>query len=311
VFWGWAVLSLLVTLYIIVSELSFWKVSLSNILPKRISQNVYGKVFPKKESRNKLVVIGHLDTNRTPVLFHRRVVHFLPAILMMLVAFDILKILAFVFGPLTGAHSSVILLSLILDIPILIVLLAMLHGDLFSPFTEGANDNATAAGVVLSLAEHFGNGPLEHTEYWALCTGCEEATLTGIRDFLDKHGDELKDAWFIDLECLGIGDLKYITYEGMLKKYYSNPGLVRAAVDVAGTMEDLGVASMPLRTGYTETAIVIGRGFKGITLMAFPEGVEEMPHWHQTSDRIGNVEPENLDNAMRYVVAIAEELDSE
>ena len=306
----WSVLLCVLMLYFSAAEMSFSKLSLSKFLPKGISQNVFGKVFPKGPSRNKLVVIGHLDTNRTPILFHPRIVGLLPAIFNIVVACVVLKALAFAVGPFFLSPRTVLIVSLILDIPILLILLAELHGDLFSPFTEGANDNASAAAVVLSLAERFANEPLEQTEYWALCTGCEEATLTGIQAFLDKHADELRDAWFIDLECVGIGELRYITYEGMLKKYYSNPGLVRAAAEVAEAIGYDKVEGIPLKSGYTETGIVLKRGLRGITIMAFPEGAHDVPHWHQTSDRMSNLEPETVDSALEYVTALARELDS-
>ncbi len=45
--------------------------------------------------------------------------------------------------------------------------------------------------------------------------------------------------------------------------------------------------------------------------MTFPEGSDAVPHWHQVSDRIGNIDPETVNRAMRYVAAIARELDSE
>jgi hypothetical protein len=310
--WGVSVFFLLLTIYIIVAELSFWRLSLSNLLPKRLSQNVYGKVFPKRESKNKLVVIGHLDTNRTPVLFHRRIVKFMPGMLAAMFACIVLKAIGFSVSSLVDdLHAKIFVASLILDGPIFLMLLAMLHGDLISAYTEGANDNATGAAIVLSLADVFTREPLERTEYWALCTGCEEATLTGIKDFLKRHSDELRDAWFVDLECLGIGNLRYVTYEGMLKKYYSNSGLVRAAVDAAHAVGDPSIGSMSLTSGYTETAIVLGKGHKGITIMAFPEGAHDVPHWHQVSDKISNVDPEGLDRALRYIVTLAQELDSE
>jgi len=309
--WGWSILLCVVSLVLIMGELSFWRLSLSSFLPKRVSQNVYGRIPPKTEPRKKLVVIGHLDTNRTPVFFHPRLVHYLPLILTGVVICVVLKALAFLVGTAIGAYAAVLIVSLVLDIPIVLMLAGMLHGDIFSPFTEGANDNATGAAVVLSLAELFAMEPLEQTEYWALCTGCEEATLSGIRSFLDKHADELRDAYFVDLECLGIGEIRYITYEGMLKKYYSNPGLVQAAADAAKKMGDSGIVAMPLKSGYTETAIVLGRGLRGITIMAVPAGSDDVPHWHQVTDRIENLEPDTLNNAMRYVVALARELDSE
>jgi hypothetical protein len=306
----WAVLPCILSLCAVVAELSFWKLSLSNILPKRVSQNVHGRVAPKRPARNKLVLIGHLDTNCTPILFHRRIVGLLPHVMGVVLACVVIKALLFTFGPLLISPRSVLIAALLLDAPIFLTLLAELHGDLFSPFTEGANDNASAAGVVLSLAERFAREPLEQTEVWALCTGCEEATLTGIQAFLDKHGDELKNAWFVDLECVGIGELRFITQEGMLKKYHSNPGLIRAAAEAAEAVGDDKIVGAPLKSGYTETSIVLKRGFSGITIMAMPEGADDVPHWHQTSDRIDNLEPETVDKALEYVAALARELDS-
>ncbi|MBI4831614.1 MAG: M28 family peptidase [Candidatus Lindowbacteria bacterium] len=307
--WGWSALLCALAICAIVAELSFWKVSLSNLLPKRVSQNVYGKISPKGKTARRLVVIGHLDTNRTPLLFHPSLVPYLNLILMAVAGCVALKGLIFLFAGVqdgAGVRGAV----LILDIPAAVALLVMLHGDLFSPFTQGANDNATGAAVTLSVAELFSRDPLERTEYWALCTGCEEATLTGIRAFLDKHGEELKDAYFVDLECLGIGKLRYITYEGMLKKCYSNSGLLRAASEAAKALGDGSVEASPLKLGYTETAVVISHGLRGITVMAFPEGSELVPHWHQTSDRLENIDPRNLDKAVRFLVALAREIDS-
>jgi hypothetical protein len=307
----WPVLLCALAIYLTAAELSFWKLSLSNFLPRRVSQNVYGKVPPKGLSRKKLIVIGHLDTHRTPVLFHRRIVGLLPAILAVVVACVALKAMTFAVGPLLISPGAVLIIVLVLDIPLVFTLLAQLHGDCMSPFTEGANDNASGAAVALSLAELLAREPLEQTEYWALCTGCEEAALTGIKAFLDKHGDELSDAWFVDLECVGIGELRYITCEGMLKKYYSDPGLIRAAAEAAEAVGDDKIVGIPLDSGYSETAIVLKRGFSGITIMAMPEGSGNVPHWHQISDRICNIEPQTVDSALRYVAALARELDSE
>lgn len=43
-----------------------------------------------------------------------------------------------------------------------------------TPFTAGANDNASAVGLVLTLAEALVKQPLQHTRVWLACTGCEE-----------------------------------------------------------------------------------------------------------------------------------------
>jgi hypothetical protein len=97
----------------------------------------------------------------------------------------------------------------------------------------------------------------------------------------------------------------------MLKKYYSNPGLIRAAAEVAEEIGDDKILGIPLESSYSETAIVLKRKFSGITISAMPEGSDKVPHWHQMSDRVGNIDPQTIDKALQYVAALARELDSE
>ena len=53
-----------------------------------------------------------------------------------------------------------------------------------TPFTAGANDNASAVGLVLTLAEAPVSPPLAHTRVWQACTGCEEVQHYGADPFL-------------------------------------------------------------------------------------------------------------------------------
>ena len=59
-----------------------------------------------------------------------------------------------------------------------------------TPFTAGANDNASAVGLVLTLAETLRTAPLQHTRVWLACTGCEEAQHYGAIDFFRRHRSE-------------------------------------------------------------------------------------------------------------------------
>jgi hypothetical protein len=44
--------------------------------------------------------------------------------------------------------------------------------------------------------------------------------------------------------------------------------------------------------------------------MAFPEGTALVPHWHRLSDRVENINPQNLENTVRHLIALARKLDS-
>lgn len=304
--WIWSAALCFLAFYIMLGESGFWKYSLSNFLPKRNSQNVYGKIQPKGATSRRFVVIGHLDTNLTPILFHPAVIRYYNHILLSVGVCVGVKMLLFLLGSILWDGTGVLTAGLVLDIPIAVVLLIVLHGDFVSPYTEGANDNATGAAVALSLAEFFAREPLNHTECWALCTGCEEAMLGGIQDFLERHAEELRDACFVNLECLGVGSLRVITCEGMLTKFHSDPGLVRALSEASNG----DIKESSLKRGYTETPMILKRGLRAVTIMAFPEGVEQIPHWHRVSDRFENISAKNLEKALTHLVALARKLDS-
>ena len=189
----------------------------------------------------------------------------------------------------------------------LIVLLLCLQADL-TPYTKGANDNASAVGVNLSLAERLVKEPLQRTEVWVLCSGCEEVGCYGMLAFLKAHKDELRQAYFIDLEGVGVGQLYYASREGMSKAYRSHPELVAMAEKVTARRPELIAGPRVLPAGYTETGVVVKEGLKGITIIALsPQGF--LPYWHQPEDTIDKIEGETLAKAHECVWEMMQEID--
>jgi hypothetical protein len=84
-----------------------------------------------------------------------------------------------------------------------VLLLALCVQAVSTPITHGANDNATAAGMILTLAEHFRQMPLKNTRLWLVCTGSEEALHDGAIDFFRRHKSELFNPKAVVLESLG------------------------------------------------------------------------------------------------------------
>lgn len=58
-----------------------------------------------------------------------------------------------------------------------------------------------------------GNAPLEHTEVWLAFTGAEEVGSVGMHVLLDRCGEQLRDAYFLDFEMVGRGSwpMRHIT----------------------------------------------------------------------------------------------------
>lgn len=292
-----------------IAEINFYDNPIRRLLPKGPSQNVVGIAPSRLVPRQRVVLVGHLDTHRTPFLFRSRG---------WVVVFAVLVILGFIGGAINiGLYALgtatgwfwVYPAALFPTFVLALIGLACLQADA-TPFSVGANDNASAVGVVLHLAHLLREQPLLETEVWVLCSGCEEVGCYGMADFLDRYGSDLRGAFFINFEGVGIGKIRYAAREGMTYPYPSDPALLEVARRVAARHPDWGASSKVLAAGYTETGLVIQRGFRGITLVGLDEA-GFLPRWHQPSDTLEHLQPETLQRAALFAWEMLRELDRE
>jgi len=227
--WGAAAAALLTAaaLVSVLLELAFRPNPFRWILPKGQSQNVWARIEPRREARDNVVLIGHLDTHRTPLLFAKRWVRLLGNLVPTAMGACLLLMAAFV--------ARIFLASPILSyaaLPLAVVMLAlfllMAQAD-FTPFAAGANDNATGVGVVLEMARNLRSAPLEHTRIWILASGCEEVGCYGAEDFAVRHKAELNNPVWMSIDSVGgIGaGVAYLTDETFLLTTRSDPRLLR------------------------------------------------------------------------------------
>ncbi|MGQ9627888.1 MAG: M28 family peptidase [Anaerolineae bacterium] len=277
------------------AELNFTDNFLRRLLPRGKSQNVIARIPPAGPALQDVVLIGHLDSGRTPFLFRS---------VPLLLTFVILSILAF-FNLASGVIIYLAGAILGWAVPGWLFwpgALLSAGGVLFcleaelSPYSVGANDNASAVGVNLSLAERLSRSPLKNTRVWVLFSGSEEVGCYGMAAFLTKHRDELREAYFINLEGVGIGALHYASREGMLRPYPSHPALIALLQRVGERRPELKAEIFVVRAGYTETGVVVKNGLRGITILGIsPPGV--MAYWHQRGDTADKLEEETLSRA--------------
>ncbi|MGE5123041.1 MAG: M28 family peptidase, partial [Acidobacteriaceae bacterium] len=178
------ILSALISLFAVVCELlelSFIRNPFRWIVPKGQSQNVFAVISPSGEHRQDLVLVGHLDSQRTPIIFSTRSwVKIYDRFTMLTFICFILQIVVYslaVFINLPWAWYASIPSAVCA-----ILLASMCLQAEATPFTAGANDNASGVGIVLALAKEFSAQPLQHTRVWAVCTGCEEVQHYGMID---------------------------------------------------------------------------------------------------------------------------------
>jgi hypothetical protein len=297
--------------YLMGRKMTFQDYPLRSSLPHGPSQNVVAVMPASGEARRKVVLTAHLDSQRAVWLFATD-----PLLLFYIVTTP-LGAYGFIFTPLLYS------LSILTHLPFLawIGLLSLIShfpgwftgvtADL-GPYSPGANDNASAVGTVLALAEHLCQSPLEHTEVWLAFTGCEETGCDGMTAFVKEFGPTLKDALFVNLEEVGIGErLVYLRSEGVLRPRRIRPRVEQLIAQVA---PELGCAVRPIHAAglgaFTETGVMWTHGFDGVCFMTLREGARWPPEWHRLSDQADRLQPAALERAHQLVWKLLRKIDS-
>jgi Zn-dependent M28 family amino/carboxypeptidase len=165
------------------------------------------------------------------------------------------------------------------------------------PNSPGANDNASGAATLLTLAERLRSEPLQHTEVWLAFTGCEEVGAEGMAVLLDEYGSQLKGAIFLDFELVGIGDrLIYVRHEGIVRRRRISPKVEALLHETSHPygIQPVGIAGIG---ALTEIGVALERGFEGACVMSRRSTSPFMPEWHRLTDTPDKLEPAALERA--------------
>jgi acetylornithine deacetylase/succinyl-diaminopimelate desuccinylase-like protein len=278
-------------------------------LPGADSQNAVGTLPPRGKVRQRVVLSAHLDTHRTPIFYSSPAWHALFGILVA-AGFLSMALNAVAYG--LGALFLVAWVRWIglgMALMQIFVLSLCLHADQ-TPFSPGANDDASGVGVVLSLAGRLTQEPLAHTEVWLALTGCEEASSYGMVSFLNAHASALgPEAVYIILDQVAVGRLSYVTADGLIIKRKTHPRALALARRAAAALPGLEVGEH-VGIAYTDAAVATKRGLVSLSLDSLPvAGEESASHWHQMSDTIDKVDPQTLADAHSFTWQVLQEID--
>lgn len=298
-----------VALASVLLELAFRPNPFRWILPKGRSQNVWARRMPTGEVRRQVVIMGHLDTHRTPLAFSTdRWVRLFSRLVPIGLASAIALLLLFTIGVLAPGLIWRVL-SLPFALVILGVFLITIQAD-FSPYTAGANDNATGAGIVLSVAERLQKEPPTHTAVWLVLSGCEEVGCYGAEDFARRHRAELGDAIWITLDSVGgtKASPAYITHETFLLTARSDPELVALTEQIARRHPEWDAHPHHFRGAYTEGSIAAKYGFRVLTFTGHRrDGL--LPEWHRPTDTVEHLEPKAVEHTEALLWELLQEID--
>ncbi len=300
----------LAALISVLLELAFRPNLLRWVLPKGRSQNAWAYIAPQGEVRRKVVISGHLDTHRTPLVFSsERWVRFFSRLVPIGLAASVLLIVLFL---LEGLWPTALWkpLSLPFALTLLTIFAITLQADL-TPYTVGANDNASGAALVLSTAEWLAQHRLQHTAVWAVLTGCEEVACYGAEDFARRHQHELgpEAIWLtVDSVAGTQASPAYLTDETFLLTVRSDPQLLQIAEQVAARHPEWDAHSFSFRGAYTEGAVAAKYGFRVLTITGHRrDGV--LPEWHRPTDDLAHLDTNALQHSEAFFRQVLLELD--
>lgn len=305
---GLAALLSLVAVASIAMELAFRDNFLRRLVPKALSQNVVATIPPADEHQQDLVLVGHVDTQRTPIIFTtERWIAAYPVIMTIAFGLWLVQVVLYALG-------TVAQWAWIWPVTILSALAALwqaalcLHAER-TPFSAGANDNATGAGLVLALAEHLQAEPLQHTRVWLACTGCEEAQHYGAIDFFQRHRGELHNPVALVFELLGCSGPAWLTKEGIVIPFHADGDLVALASRLATEHPEWEAHPARISGGNTEMADALRAGVPAITLIGMGPH-REVPYVHQVADTYDKMDPEVMARAYAFAWTFVQALDA-
>ena len=276
---------------------------LSKVFPTGASQNIYA-THPEGEGRQ-VVLVAHLDSSKAGLNFSPSMVKgFRTSFLLMVGSLCAAPILLFVSSTWGGVWRFV---ALVPCLYLAFASITLIHREIWNRYTNGANDNASGVGAVLAVAERFKADLPSGVQLSVLLTGCEEAGTYGMIHFLGKHGSNLKEAAFINLDNIGAGNLHYMSGEGMFPVFKAPAELIEACQRVAKRRPELGVRQGVYNLLSTDAMPALVRGYKAVSFLSMSdEGL--LPNWHWPTDTFENVELKTVETAVEFVVELVTEL---
>lgn len=274
--------------------------------------NVIGRVGPPNAPRT-LVVLAHHDAAQTSFLFDQRAItafhERFPTVIPRIktqppqwwaaLSGPVLGVVAALTGRRRAGRAAFALSALGTAI----------LGDMARrPVVPGANDNLTAVGCLVALAEMLRERPVEGLRVWLVSAGAEETLQDGIRAFMASHGDELPvdSTCFLNLDTVGSPRLAMLEGEGPIWMEHFDPDLRDRAMAVAER------AGIPLERGFrarasTDAVIPNRAGYPTVNVTSVND-LHQLTHYHLPTDVPENLHWDTVERAAALAYALAADL---
>ena len=221
--------------------------------------------------------------------------------------------------PILGARMAGIdsgLISLLQLPPTLILLIGvfMLADIELSDVVPGANDNASGVATALSLAAELDAKDPEHLDVWILFTGGEECQMEGMRSFIRSHRKSFdrENTYFIVLDAVGSGAVRYETGEGLAVTYDMDSRLVQLCDAIATADRENGdrFGAKPLRQAFATDALPARLAkLRATAVTCLNDGSLLPANYHRPEDVPKGIDKRALDRAHDFTLELVRALD--
>lgn len=242
-----------------------------------------------------IVITAHVDSHRSPLLFSSaaflKLFQYLLPVTLISMALLVVLFLIGIFSDARVLRD----LALLPGAVILVAFLLMLQAD-FTPFSKGADDNASGVAVALNLAQRLHEQPLQTRAVHVVFTGCEEVACYGADAYFAEHRTELQNAIHLVIDQVGNkqADPCIVRSERFLVSAPSDPKLLEIADRVIAAQPDLRAHSRHLNIAYSELSVGARYGLRTVGLGAIRRDGLPVDTWHRPTDTIDQISADVL-----------------
>lgn len=303
----------LLSLFVFVNELVFYRHVLSPFFPKRLSANVSASLPPSGALKRRIVFAGHADA-AYEWNYHR----FFPRIFPVFVGILLLSILYILVTTLAAAFTGGVFTGEVfwqwLGLSHAFTLPGMFIGLTFTNFKKsapGAADNLSGSLCVTELVKWMKSKGLafEHTEVVALVTGSEEAGLEGARAYIAAHEAEMRSLPTMVIAVDTLAELDYLAlYTKDLNGRVAHNPAACALVREAGRDCGLELPDATVTVGSSDGTAFTQAGIPAAAICAM--NPKPAHYYHNRHDDIGVVEEACLSKGLQLLTAICARYDA-
>lgn len=157
------------------------------------------------------------------------------------------------------------------------------------------------APEVRRAAMTLGDRELIAHEIWFVLTGASEADHAGVEDFLHTYRNDLRGAYFVNLECIGVGRDALVLEEGLGRHTKADRRLVNL-FGGASTNINRPLALTRMNWRDTEATPLLRQGCRAVTVCGMDRGVPANARW--VGDTPEKVDPAMIDDVVDMVVEV-------